>query len=75
MADLYENPMQAGKDAFNAGKGIEDNPISRRTHSNAACLWDAGHSSESAKCKGIEIEPGVFSGCDGSAGDCPVCGK
>lgn len=27
------------------------------------------------KCPGIEIEPGVFSGCDQSARDCPVCGK
>jgi hypothetical protein len=27
------------------------------------------------KCKGIEIEPGVYSGCDASAGDCPTCGK
>lgn len=26
-------------------------------------------------CKGIEIESGVFSGCDQSAGDCPICGK
>ena len=27
------------------------------------------------RCPGIEIEPGVFSGCDQSGGDCPVCGK
>lgn len=27
------------------------------------------------RCPGIEIEPGTFSGCDQSAGDCPVCGK
>ena len=27
------------------------------------------------KCPGIEIEPGVFSGCDQSFGDCPTCGK
>lgn len=27
------------------------------------------------KCDGFEIEPGVFSGCDQSAGDCPVCGE
>lgn len=26
-------------------------------------------------CKGFEIEPGVFSGCNQSAGDCPACGK
>lgn len=26
-------------------------------------------------CLGIEIEPGVFSGCNQSAGDCPRCGK
>lgn len=28
-----------------------------------------------AECNGIEIEPGSFSGCDASAGDCPTCGK
>lgn len=27
------------------------------------------------RCPGIEIEPGVYSGCDQSAGDCPTCGK
>lgn len=27
------------------------------------------------KCPGFEIEPGVYSGCDQSGGDCPVCGK
>jgi len=27
-----------------------------------------------AAMKGIEIEPGVFSGCDQSGGDCPRCG-
>jgi len=26
-------------------------------------------------CPGIEIEPGVFSGCDQSGGDCPTCRK
>ena len=26
-------------------------------------------------CPGIEIEPGVFSGCTGTGGDCPTCGK
>lgn len=36
---------------------------------------DRFFSAEATKCKGIEIEPGVFSGCDQSAGDCPVCGK
>lgn len=28
-----------------------------------------------AAMKGIEIEPGVFSGCDQSGGDCQKCGK
>ncbi|SDF84176.1 hypothetical protein SAMN05660686_02499 [Thalassobaculum litoreum DSM 18839] len=26
-------------------------------------------------CPGIEIEPGVFSGCAASQGDCPTCGQ
>ena len=33
------------------------------------------HFSAVEKCKGMEIEAGVFSGCDASAGDCPTCGK
>jgi len=28
-----------------------------------------------SKCRGIEIEPGVYSGCTGTGGDCPICGK
>ena len=27
------------------------------------------------KCPGLEIEPGVFSGCNQSGGDCPTCGN
>ena len=27
------------------------------------------------ECPGLEIEPGVWSGCDGKAGDCPTCGR
>lgn len=27
------------------------------------------------KCLGIEVEPGEFSGCDASGGDCPSCGQ
>jgi len=38
--------------------------------SGLACIGHGG-----PKCPGIEIEPGVFSGCDQSAGDCPTCGK
>ena len=26
-------------------------------------------------CPGIEIEPGIFSGCNHSHGNCPVCGN
>lgn len=36
---------------------------------------DRFFSAEALPCKGIEIEPGAFSGCDQSAGDCPTCGK
>jgi hypothetical protein len=36
---------------------------------------DRFFSAEPLPCKGIEIEPGMFSGCDQSAGDCPACGK
>ena len=36
---------------------------------------DRFFSAEAIQCKGMEIEPGVYSGCDASAGDCPTCGK
>lgn len=31
--------------------------------------------SAEVECPGIEIEPGHFSGCNQSSGDCPTCGK
>lgn len=47
------------------------------TFDQAVAMFEYALSAETAPepCKGIEIEPGVFSGCDQSAGDCPVCGK
>ena len=36
---------------------------------------DRFFSAVATPCKGIEIEPSAFSGCDQSAGDCPTCGK
>ena len=36
---------------------------------------DRFFSADALSCKGMEIEPGVFSGCDQTAGDCPTCGK
>ena len=36
---------------------------------------DRFFSADALECKGIEIDPGKFSGCDASAGDCPTCGK
>lgn len=27
------------------------------------------------QCEGFEVEPGVMSGCSGTGGDCPACGK
>lgn len=27
------------------------------------------------ECPGLEIEPGVWSGCNQSGGDCPTCGR
>lgn len=36
---------------------------------------DRFFSAEAAPCKGMEIEPGAYSGCDASAGDCPTCGQ
>ena len=32
-------------------------------------------SANAVPCKGFEIEDNVFSGCDQSSGDCPVCGE
>lgn len=36
---------------------------------------DRFFSAEETACKGFEIEPGAYSGCDASAGDCPACGR
>lgn len=38
-------------------------------------LMSALFSVDEALCKRIEVESGVFSGCDQSTGDCPMCGK
>jgi hypothetical protein len=32
------------------------------------------HRQGNGECPGIEIEPGIWSGCDQSGGDCPTCG-
>lgn len=39
---LYIDPEGSGVMAFNKGVSNLDCPISRRTHANAACLWDRG---------------------------------
>lgn len=57
------------KDAF--GKQQPDPYGLKQAYcSGLACPAHGGPS-----CSGIEIESGVFSGCDQSAGDCPTCGK
>ncbi len=73
MNNKYDTPFQWGKDCFNAGVKLEDCPISYRTSANKRLLWKQGWLEESAPCKGFEIEEGVYSGCDQSGGDCPVC--
>lgn len=30
---------------------------------------------EEVDCRGIELEPEIYSGCTQTGGDCPVCGK
>ena len=30
---------------------------------------------EEVDCRGIELEPGIYSGCTQRGGDCPECGK
>jgi hypothetical protein len=72
MNDLYKNPKQSGIEAFKNGKKESDNPIDRRTHANENLLWSLGWLAEATKCKGIEIEPNVYSGCRGLS-DCPIC--
>ena len=71
----YSNPKQSGRDAFAGGKLRDENPVDKRTGGNDHQLWDQGWVEESNRCCGVEIEPGVFSGCDASAGDCPACGR
>jgi hypothetical protein len=36
---------------------------------------DRFFSATALPCRGFEIEPTVYSGCDQSGGDCPECGK
>ena len=75
MISNYKNPLQGGRDSFKQGVKLEDCPISYRTNANARTRWRLGWLEESKKCQGFEIESGVYSGCDQSGGDCPVCGK
>jgi hypothetical protein len=53
------------------GKQMGFDPMSVRPNGRG----DRFFSAEALPCKGMEIEPGVFSGCDQSGGDCPTCGK
>lgn len=53
------------------GKKMGFDPMTVRPNGRG----DRFFSAEPALCKGMEIEPGVFSGCDASAGDCPECGR
>lgn len=69
----YNSPKQSGRDAFIAGKRRDENPVDSRTGANAKTLWYQGWDEASIQCMGMEIEPGVFSGCDASGGDCPSC--
>lgn len=71
----YDNPTQAGKDAFASGLKRHECPADPRTSANAVEAWKQGWDAASKNCKGIEIEPGVFSGCNQSAGDCSTCGE
>lgn len=70
----YKNPKQSGREAYRSGASRNDCLANHRTSANDIRLWIQGWDDESKKCTGIEIEPGIFSGCDQSAGDCPVCG-
>ena len=71
----YDNPTQAGKDAFTSGLKQHECPADSRTHANAVEWWKQGWDAAAKNCKGIEIEPCAFSGCDQPAGDFPTCGK
>lgn len=71
----YNNPTQAGKDAFASGLKRHECPADPRTSANAVVWWQQGWDEAAKTCKGIEIEPGVFSGCVPTAEDCPTCGK
>lgn len=69
-------PMQSVQENANAawarlGKKMGFDPMTVQPTGRG----DRFFSAEPAICSGIEIEPGVFSGCDASAGDCPECGK
>jgi hypothetical protein len=72
----YSNPKKSGQIAFLRGHRLEDNPCSYRTSANARTAWIQGwHKQSKIKCKGIELQPGVMTGCTQTDGDCPVCDK
>ena len=50
----YSNPKQSGRDAFLAGKSINENPCDRRTHANHSVHWHDGwlEQSKIPTCKG-----------------------
>jgi hypothetical protein len=58
-----------GKDAF--GKRTKEGLNRFNGHAPRWVCYNHG----GPQCPGIEIEEGVFSGCDQSGGDCPTCGN
>ena len=46
----------------------------RRVFIPGYCSGLACYNHGGPRCPGIEIEPGVYSGCSGTGGDCPTCG-
>jgi hypothetical protein len=58
------------------GEKMGFDPMSVRPNGKGDRFFSAMPVPAPTPCKGIEIEPGVFSGCcSQAAGDCPECGK
>lgn len=70
LINLLENSWQGWFPAVHDGAGFDRHEFVFKSSERDLRIAIKG-----TACKGFEIEPGVFSGCNQSAGDCPACGK
>jgi hypothetical protein len=76
MIALQCGPVPSVQENANAawarlGQRLNFDPMTVRPNGRG----DRFFSAEVLPCRGMEIEPGVYSGCNGLYGECPECGK